>query len=260
MEGLSGTKRDNRETGVFTNRIRSDSRVAEHIHRFMAGDRFQSSSETWRHDLRERLSHHTGISEDYLQICSGFNRAISSIVRAFCRPGDNAIVCGPADNDMESRLEEFGLKVLSYPGRTPFTADADGILGLISKKTKLIYLEQPNSITGTVYSRFEIEMILNNSRDVFLVLNESFYEYFRADAAGLVASYDNLIIIRSIGTTRDMDIPCLDYILASHRTKSQLEKFIGYGSSEMKKSISVAKIFNSASEKFCQSDIVSDAM
>lgn len=260
MEGLSGTKRDSREAGGFTNRISPGSQVVEHIHRFIKSDRFHLSSEARHQNLKERLARYSGCSEDYLQLCAGFDRAVDSIARAFCTPGDNIIICGPVDNDMGSRLARFGLKTAVHQSQTPFNTDVDGILENITEKTRLIYLEQPNSITGTVYSRFEIETLLNRSRNIFLILNESFYEYFGADAAGLTAGYDNLIILRSIKPAFESNHQTLFYIMAGNRVMSRLERYSQDDSPASMRSMSVTKILENMGEEYFRSTDAGDSM
>lgn len=260
MEGVNGTTRDSERKANLKDQVRSNGQVAEHIHRLIRSDRFHFISEKINDDLKERLASYSGLPEEYLWICPGFNRAIDNIVRAFCHPGKQVIICGPDEHELALRLENYGLEVISHLGATPFSADVDGILGLISDDTRLIYLEQPNALTGTVYSRYEIEMLLNASKNVTLLLNESFYEYFGSDAAGLAASYDNLIILRNVQVSIPENELSLNYILTGRRTMSRLEKFAVEEPPMFMKKLSGPAVLNIMSKSETQADNIHEAM
>jgi len=225
MDGINGLKKDFQQS--LENDNLSGDQVASHIRRHVRSDRFHNESIELQKDLKRRLAMYAGLPQECLNLCSAFNRAVEWLSRNFCRPGDEALICGPEDNGSALLLTKFGVTVKRHYGPSPFSADLDGILEKISDKTKFIYLEQPGMVTGMMYSRFEIETILNAAGNAVLFLNESFPEYVGASMAELVRKYENLVIFRSINIPQKKDETPVAYILSGRETAATLSKNAG---------------------------------
>jgi len=224
MDGASLIKRD---IGTKSNdRGRSGDQISEHVRRLVQSDRFNRISEQLYDDLRRRLALYVSLPQEFLQLSAGINHAIDRLVRTFCRPGDEALICGPVETDAPMLLEKSGMASLYHYGVSPFSVDIDGIIEKISDRTGLIYIEQPGTITGTVFSRYEIESILNAARRAILVINEAQFELFGSTMADLVRDYPNLIIIRQFYDPRQVDETPLCYMLAGRKTTAVISKFI----------------------------------
>jgi histidinol-phosphate aminotransferase len=77
----------------------------------------------------------------------------------------------------------------------------------------LVYLANPNNITGTEYSRWELEYILKHIHPVILLVDESSFEYNRITVVDLIEHYDNLIVLRDFPGLPDIQSSRKSYIL-----------------------------------------------
>jgi histidinol-phosphate aminotransferase len=108
------------------------------------------------------------------------------------------------------------IKTQTHYGYSPFSADPRGIEERLSDKTRLIFLENPNHTTGTIYSRGELVYLLEHAGEAVVVLDEFYADYIGGSSADLVGKYANLIIIGGFPILSGLDIEPLGYIMADH--------------------------------------------
>lgn len=80
--------------------------------------------------------------------------------------------------------------------------DLDGILGRVSERTKLVFIANPNSPTGTYVGDMAFDRFMSTlDSKVIVVLDEAYYEYVLAedypDSVSLMGKYDNLVVLRT---------------------------------------------------------------
>jgi len=73
------------------------------------------------------------------------------------------------------------------------------VLRAINKKTKLIYLVNPNNPLGTAASIVELEAIIRiaKSKNILVVIDEVYAEFWGNTTLPLLKKYNNLIVLRS---------------------------------------------------------------
>lgn len=161
------------------------------------------------------LSQYTSLPIESIRFFAGRNQAFDSIAKAYFRAGDKVLICGPSGEEFVAIAERYGTKTLYHHSQSPFSADPEGILERFSSRTRLIYLQNPNRITGTVYTTSEVEWILDHLPNAVLALDETCYEYFGASQAGLVRQYNNLVVLRTFSAALGLREPACSYVLTS---------------------------------------------
>ena len=83
-----------------------------------------------------------------------------------------------------------------------FTVSVDNILSRINKKTKLVFLANPNNPTGTYIPREEVIRLHNSiPSNIILVYDAAYSEYIRndlyIDGSELVDKFNNVIMLRT---------------------------------------------------------------
>ncbi len=82
------------------------------------------------------------------------------------------------------------------------TADVDNLLKLVTDKTKIVFLANPNNPTGTYLPHSEVERLRAGLRDdILLVLDAAYAEYVTRDdysaGAEMVEAHDNVVMTRT---------------------------------------------------------------
>src|SRR5262249_17287435 len=113
------------------------------LHRYPDGSGFY---------LRQALATRIGVSADAIILGNGSNDIIELVVRAFLRPGDEAVMADQAFVIYQMVVQAAG----AIPRQVPlkrFTHDLEAIRAAIGPATRLVFLANPNNPTGTIYKR-----------------------------------------------------------------------------------------------------------
>ena len=95
----------------------------------------------------------------------------------------------------------FGAKV-RYAKEDNFTASVDSIMDCVNKKTKIVFLANPNNPTGTYLNKYEVLKLRKKLRsDILLVIDDAYFEYIKdpdyASGIDLFSKSKNVIVTRT---------------------------------------------------------------
>ncbi|MFC1989262.1 histidinol-phosphate transaminase [Chloroflexota bacterium] len=145
--------------------------------------------------LRELLAGYTGVDVRHIVAGGGSNQLIDLIVRLFISKGDEVINCVPTFGIYRFSTELCVGTVVEVPRDENFAVSAGDIRKAVSKKTKIIFLANPNSPTGTITPQPDILEILDTG--VPVLIDEAYYEFSGQTVAPLVNRYENLMVLRT---------------------------------------------------------------
>jgi len=150
--------------------------------------------------------------ESEVTITSGATEALFSSILAIINPGDEVILFEPFyDSYLGDVLIAGGTPKFATLHKPNFTFDIDELKKLISDKTKLIILNNPNNPCGKVFTKEELQIIadLAIENDLF-VISDEVYEFLTYDniqhtpIATLKNMKERVITISSTGKTFSM--------------------------------------------------------
>jgi len=151
--------------------------------------------------LKSRLSEAYGITPDRIIIGNGSNNLIELAIRTFLTRGKEVIQAFPTFLFYEKITKSAGCRLISVPLKD-FRIDLKGILNNLTKKTGLIFINNPNNPTGTALSGKEVKDFLQAlPGDIVVVLDEAYIEFVTdrdtADGLELLKDYPHLIVLRT---------------------------------------------------------------
>ncbi|MCD6161725.1 MAG: aminotransferase class I/II-fold pyridoxal phosphate-dependent enzyme [candidate division Zixibacteria bacterium] len=147
--------------------------------------------------LRTKLSNYTGVEANCIACYSGMSTALDTLVRTYLQPGDEAITDWPAERMFKEYAVGAGARVISAKQTDSFKGNIEEITAYITSKTKLIYLPNPNSISGSIITEAGIVFLLSYAKNVLVVIDESYFEFYGLSVVDLIAKYSNLTVIRT---------------------------------------------------------------
>jgi histidinol-phosphate aminotransferase len=150
----------------------------------------------WR--LNDMLTRYTGLPPSAIRISPYRMTAIDSIVSTFAGPGDEILIVSPAPDFMPEICQEHGIGVKYCHGYSPFTSEPSAIMESCNENTKIIYLANPNEISGMVFNNEEIKLLSEYCNRAILIVDEAYYEYYGETSSELVRRCDNLVLVRSL--------------------------------------------------------------
>lgn len=128
--------------------------------------------------LRDKLAKKLGLEIDNMIITNGGEYALTLMGGTFVNPNDEVIYCVPSFGVYRSAA----IKSQGIPVELPLTEnhcfDLEAILRHITKRTKLIFICNPNNPTGTIVSSRARDEFINHVPDnVVVVFDEAYYEF-----------------------------------------------------------------------------------
>jgi len=178
--------------------------------------------------IRNRLSEVYGLSPDEIIIGSGSDQIIEMICDSFVGPGDNVVIADPTFPIYDKSALKCGGKVIKVP-LDGFRQDISGLLEVVDKDTKILFLTNPQNPTGTNITANEFTMVLEElDRKVLLVLDEAYYEYLQPeDRIDTIESFygrDNLMVLRTFSKIYGLAGLRIGYGLGSKEAIAALNK------------------------------------
>lgn len=152
-------------------------------------------------DLRRAIAGKYGLEADRIACGNGSDDLLHLLASIYVGPGDEGIFT-------EHGFLVYRIAILSAGG-TPvvaaeddYRADVDKILALVTPRTKIVFIANPNNPTGTFLNFEEVKRLhAGLPRDVLLVIDGAYAEYVRRNdySAGveLVSSNKNVVMTRT---------------------------------------------------------------
>jgi len=128
-------------------------------------------------ELKEELSRRFGLREENIILGNGSDEIIEMAVRVFLREGDEVIIPYPSFAYYEIASLAEGGRCVKVPLRE-HRIDLKGVAHSVTPRTRLIFLNNPNNPTGTIYTREEFQSLLEElPKGVVVIVDEAYGEY-----------------------------------------------------------------------------------
>jgi histidinol-phosphate aminotransferase len=130
--------------------------------------------------LKEKLSRRLQVAPDSIILGNGSNEIFELVARTFVQTGDEVLLPSPTFAYYRIAVQAQGGRCILVPLRD-FKIDLAEMATKVSRKTKVIFLSNPNNPTGTIFTRSEFDHFLASlpSR-VVVVVDEAYGEYVTA--------------------------------------------------------------------------------
>ena len=152
-------------------------------------------------DLINAIANRYSLNKNKIILGNGSDELISIIAQAFLEPEDEAIHTEYGFLQFPQAISITGAKAVVAKD-VNFIVNVDNILSRINKKTKLVFLANPNNPTGTYIPREEVIRLHNSiPSNVILVYDAAYSKYSRndmyIDGSELVDKFNNVIMLRT---------------------------------------------------------------
>ncbi len=175
-------------------------------------------------DLREALSEYTGFAPDRIVAGAGTGELTERLLHGFLEPGDALITCPPSLPQPSLGASRARVAVVQVPRTERFDIDPDAIITTMRRQTniKMVALSSPNNPTGSVTNHSAIIRLLQTG--VWVLVDESYFEFCDRTVAPFVTEFDNLVVLRSFGPWAGLHGLPVGYALASNRVVARLQR------------------------------------
>ena len=152
-------------------------------------------------ELRSQISKRFNCNVDKIICGAGSDEVIQMLCQLFLSPRDEVIV--PQFSFLMYRIyaKIIGAKVI-FSKEKNFKVSISEIIKMVSKKTKIVFLANPNNPTGTYLSKLDlIQLRKKLKKDILLVVDDAYAEYMTnsdyKSGLDLFKNYENVFILRT---------------------------------------------------------------
>ena len=133
------------------------------------------------HYLAKATARKLGVAQDELVFGNGSNEVIDFLVRAFVASGSEVITSHPSFLVYQTMVQARDGVNIVIPLKD-MCHDLDEIANRITPKTSLVFLDNPNNPTGTVFDKATFDVFLAQIPEtVVVVLDEAYVDFVDAD-------------------------------------------------------------------------------
>lgn len=163
-------------------------------------DRLNRYSTCQPPELINAYAEYAGLQPEQVLTSRGADEGIELLIRAFCEPGQDAILfCPPTYGMYAISAETTGVERKIVPTKADWQLDLAAIEANLDN-VKLVFVCSPNNPTGNLINRDDILSLLEMTKDKAIVVMDEAYIDFCPEASckDLLAEYENIAILRTL--------------------------------------------------------------
>lgn len=167
-----------------------------------ARDNLNHYPESSCHDLRVLLAAKHNVTADQILVDNGLDAVIGLLGRTFLDETDEIVTASATFPAYKHIADIIGATTVEIPLTADYQLNLEAILNACNRKTKAIFLCNPNNPTGTFFNALEFRRLMENlPSQILTVVDEAFADFVDApdfpDTVSLLPRYSNLTILKS---------------------------------------------------------------
>lgn len=172
--------------------------------------------------LRDTIAEHYGITNDRIIIGNGSSELITALFRTFVDRERTAVMPYPTFALYQTAAETANAAIQFVPTRDDYTIDLEALL---STKSSVVALVNPNAPTGRLLGRSEIEAIVQRTPGL-VCIDEAYMDFAGEEhsAIPLTQQYNNLVVLRTFSKAYALSGARIGYAIGSPAIIQAFEK------------------------------------
>jgi histidinol-phosphate aminotransferase len=151
--------------------------------------------------VRRKVARHFGVRPEELLLTNGTDEALSLVVNTFVEANDRVLLVEPTYAMYRFYSELAGAQIAAPRYDSEMCFPWDAVLEELKTAPRVFFLPNPNSPTGNLLSRREIEQILDAAPNTVVVIDEAYFEFSGVTVIPWIRRYSNLIVTRTFSKT-----------------------------------------------------------
>ncbi|MBN1333728.1 MAG: histidinol-phosphate transaminase [Synergistales bacterium] len=171
-------------------------------------------------EIKRAIAELSGLEPENVCISHGAEGMLQTIGKTFLEPGDEVILPSSTYGLYREISKLMGAKVVEVPMKEEYYIDLHGCLRSLSERTKLIWLNNPNNPTGTVFDRKDLQELLRRMPShSWVILDEAYGEFTDPsdlpDTGSFIRDGKNVISVRTFSKAFGLAGARIGYCLCS---------------------------------------------
>ncbi len=178
--------------------------------------------------LKKRLARYFSLDAENFTLGNGSDELIDVVIKTFVEPDENIVTSETTFLEYEIIAQVNDRKIKRAPLRY-FKYDLGALLKLVDKKTKLIFIANPNNPTGTYVTKYEVADFLNSLPETVIVVFDEAYDAFidvddYPDSLSYLRRKKKVIILKTFSKSYGLAGLRLGYAIAERELISYMER------------------------------------
>ncbi len=191
----------------------------------LAGENYNRYPDPHQKELKVLISEIKGAKPSQLFLGNGSDEAIDLLLRAFCTPGVDTLLCLPPTYGMyEVSANLNDVKIDTVQLTSDFQIPVNKVLQTIRPETKIVFICSPNNPTGNSINATDIETILQSFNGL-VVIDEAYIDFSNEPSwITRLNEFPNLVILQTFSKAWGMAGLRLGMAFASEEIIALLDK------------------------------------
>jgi len=171
--------------------------------------------------LREALARHVSLSSECILVGNGSDELIHILGQVFLSGPEDAVIVGfPSFVRYDAAAELANCQLIRVPLDGEMRNDINAMAAAVTRRTKLVFVANPNNPTGTVVGTEQVRWLANQlPHGAALVLDEAYFEFAQEapdypSSGDLIADGLPVIGLRTFSKTYGLAGIRLGYMMA----------------------------------------------
>lgn len=173
--------------------------------------------------LCQSLSEYTNMPVDHILSFNGSDHALETIARTFLCPGDEVILFVPTYDHFRVYAESCDATLVPVDESAESTL-LEKINSVVSGKSKIVYLVNPNNPTGFLVPQDQIQEAVAAHPNLLFLVDEAYYEFCNETSQPLIENHENVIVTRSFSKAFGLAGLRCGYLLAQPQVCAEVSK------------------------------------
>ncbi|WP_299822197.1 histidinol-phosphate transaminase [uncultured Pontibacter sp.] len=164
----------------------------------LAGEDYNRYPDPHQLNLKATIAEIKGVRPNQIFLGNGSDEAIDLLLRAFCNPGTDALLCLPPTYGMyEVSANLNDVRIDSVQLTADFQIPVKDVMQSIKPETKLLFICSPNNPTGNSLDQESIEMLLRQFNGI-VIIDEAYIDFAHSLSwTTRLDEFPNLVVLQT---------------------------------------------------------------
>jgi len=166
-------------------------------------------------DLRSRIAAKVLMPQEAILPFTDFTDLMTQLLTYADGDGRRVITVGYVSADVAIAADRASVALTESHGASPFAGDSDQAIQTIRTGSELVYVGNPNRVTGANFGLTDLRRMSEAVPDGLLVVDEHYFDFYGITALSLPSELDNVIVIRSLTAPFGVGTSEAGYVVAN---------------------------------------------
>lgn len=179
-------------------------------------------------EIKERYATYIGktVTKENIIVGNGSDEMLGLIISSAISYGKKALLLSTDFGMFDYYISVNGGDIVKYKTSDDKYIDVDDFINYGKReKIDLIVFSNPNNPTGNVLSREMIIKILKSFPNIYVVIDEAYYEFYGESMVGDINEFNNLIVTRTLSKAWGLAALRVGFLISNKENVTKLEKY-----------------------------------